>query len=308
MSLPFALSSFGLSAALGLGLALAPGATAPVWAEVQAEPAQTEPAQAGQEAPVADAARIAALADTMKMDDIIGVMREEGLEYGRTLSEEMFPEKGGPQWEAGVALIYDAATMRSRFDAALAEGLAGAGPELEAIEGFFGSPQGQSILQLEIEARRALLDSDLEDAAKLAWAELSAEGGARVDQLTRFAEVNDLIESNVMGAMNANLAFYRGLSESGAFPQEMTEDQMLSDVWGQEPDVRAETTDWLFPFLSLAYQPLSDEDLDAYIAFSETPAGQKMNAALFAAYDVVFTRISYDLGRAAASQMQGEDI
>ena len=111
-----------------------------------------------------------------------------------------------------------------------------------------------------------------------------------------------------MGAMNANLAFYRGLSESGAFPAEMTEDQMLSDVWAQEPDVRAETTDWLYPFLSLAYQPLSDDQLEAYIAFSETAAGDRLNGALFAAFDKVFTQISYDLGRAAAGQMQGEDI
>ncbi|MFN4156488.1 MAG: hypothetical protein ACK4HF_17730 [Paracoccaceae bacterium] len=298
MSLPSSFAPVALSVALGLGLALAPVAVGQMWAE----------APVAQVPPVLDQARVAALATMLRMDDIIGVMREEGLKYGRTLSAEMFPDNGGAQWEAVVALIYDPATMRRRFDAALAQALAGAGPEVDAIESFFGSGQGQTLLRLEIEARRALLEAEAEDAAKLAWEDLRAEGGARVDQLTRFAEVNDLIESNVMGAMNANLAFYRGLSESGAFPQAMTEDQMLSDVWGQEPDVRAETTDWLFPFLSLAYQPLSDADLDAYIAFSETPAGQRLNAALFAAYDAVFTRISYDLGRAAARQMQGEDI
>ena len=298
MSAPFAFASLGLSVALGLGLALAPVATGAARAQ----------ASAGQAAPAVSAARVSAVTDMMMMADIMSVMRDEGLEYGKTLATEMFPDKGGAQWDAVVALIYDPATMRSRFDAALMESFAGADSELDQIEAFFGSDRGQTILRLEIEARRALMDDDVEDAAKLAWQDMSAEGGARVDRLTRFAEANDLIESNVMGAMNANLAFYRGMSESGVFPQEMTEDQMLSDVWGQEPAVRVETTDWLFPFLSLAYQPLSDEDLDAYVAFSETEAGQKLNAALFAAYDVVFTQISYDLGRAAASQMQGEDI
>lgn len=297
MSVPSVLGLLGLSA-FGFGLALAP---------IGIHPAHAEAVQV-QVPPPVDAARVSALTDTMMMGDIMAVMREEGLEYGKTLSSEMFPDQSGAQWDAVVALIYDSATMRSRFDAALAQALVGAEPELEEIENFFGSEQGQNILRLEIEARRALLDSELEDAAKLAWEDLRAEGGPRVEKLTQFVEANDLIESNVMGAMNANLAFYRGLSESGAFPQEMTEDQMLSDVWGQEPDVRAETTDWLFPFLSLAYRPLTDEDLSAYIAFSETPAGQKMNSALFAAYDAVFTRISYDLGRAAAKQMQGEDI
>lgn len=298
MSQPFALTTHFLSLALGVGIAMCPVATAPARADLSL----------GQSQPAVDAARTARLTDIMKMDEIIAVMREEGMEYGRTLSSEMFPDKGGAQWDAIVALIYDPDTMRKRLDGALGQALAAAGGDLEAIETFFGSAQGQEILRLEIEARRALLDTAVEEAAKLAWEDLKAEGGARLDKLNRFAEVNDLIESNVMGAMNANLAFYRGLSESGAFPEEMTEDQMLSDVWGQEPDVRAETTDWLFPFLSMAYQPLSDDTLDAYIAFSETKAGQTMNAALFAAFDAVFTKISYDLGRAAAKQMQGEDI
>ena len=296
MSFPSAFAVLGLTAALGLGLTFAP--VAPAWAETASE----------QTAPQADAMRITALTETLRMGDIFAVMREEGLEYGQTLSDEMFADNGGPQWDAAVALIYDAATMRSRFDAALTEALAGSGSELAAIEEFFGSAQGQAILQLEVEARRAMLDTDIEDAAKLAWEDMQAAGGARVDSLTRFAEINDLIESNVMGAMNANLAFYRGMSENGAFPEKMTEDEMLADVWGQEPDVRAETADWLFPYMMLAYQPLSEQDLDAYIAFSETLAGQKLNAALFSAFDSVFTRISYDLGRAAAGQMQGQDI
>ena len=198
--------------------------------------------------------------------------------------------------------------MTARFEMAMAKDLGGAEADLLAIEAFFGSAQGQRILQLEIEARRALLDQSVEDAAKVGWEDLQADGKARADQLRRFAQVNDLIESNVMGALNANLAFYRGLATSSSFGKEMPEDQMLSDVWEQEPSIRQETEDWLYPFLSLAYQPLPDADLDAYTAFSETPAGKRMNAALFAAFDAVFTKISYDLGVAAAIQMQGDDI
>lgn len=286
--------------ALGLGVALTFGA--PMIRPALAESVATAPVAS------VDAARIAALSSTMLMDEILAVMRDEGLDYGRTLEAEMFSGNGGADWEKVVGLIYDTKAMRQRLDAALAQALASAGDDLALIEEFYGSERGQKILRLEIEARRALLDSDVEDAAKLAWEDLRDADDPRAAKLTEFATVNDLIESNVMGAMNANLAFYRGLSESGAFPQEMTEDQMLADVWSQEPDVRAETEDWLYPFLSLAYQPLPDEDLEAYIAFSESSAGQKMNAALFAAFDVVFSKISYDLGRAAAKQMQGEDI
>lgn len=298
MSALSALPAFGFSVALGLAVVLSPMSSGTAFAE--GEQAQ---APSG-----VDLARVTALTDSMLMGDIIGVMREEGIDYGRTLAAEMFPDKRGAEWEAVVSLIYDEATMRSRFDAALAEALKEAGPEMAAIEGYIASDPVQRALKLEVEARRTLLDPLAEDAAKLAWEDMKAEGGPRVDQILRFAEVNDLIESNVMGALNANLAFYRGLAESGAFPDEMTEDQMLADVWGQEAEVRSDTEAWLFPFLSLAYLPLEDSDMAAYIDFSASPAGQRLNAALFAAFDLVFTRISYDLGRAAAKQMQGEDI
>jgi hypothetical protein len=64
----------------------------------------------------------------------------------------------------------------------------------------------------------------------------------------------------------------------------------------------------VFPFLTLTYQPLSDADLQAYIAFSKTPAGQRVNAAMFQAYDALFDEISRDLGRAFGLALQGDDI
>ena len=85
-----------------------------------------------------------------------------------------------------------------------------------------------------------------------------AERDPRLDLLDRFAEANDLIEENVSGALNSNLAFYRGMSEGGAFTgAEMTEEEMLSEVWSQEDDIRAETAGWLYPFLMLAYESVS---------------------------------------------------
>ncbi len=271
--------------------------------------AQTEPqAETTAQGQAVTAERVVRLSDTLMMGAIMDIMQQEGLEYGKTLEKDLFPERGGDRWTAIVAEIYDTTKMRSRFDMALGKELAGAGTDIAAMEAFFESAQAQRILILEVEARRALLDQAVEDAAKVGWEDLQAEGKARADQLRRFAEVNDLIESNVMGALNANLGFYRGLATASSIAADMTEEDMLSDGWGQEPSIRQETEEWLFPFLSLAYQPLPDADLDAYIAFSETPAGQRMNTALFAAFDSLFTQISYDLGAAAALQMQGDDI
>ena len=251
---------------------------------------------------------VASLAQTMRIGEIIEVLREEGIEYGKTLEIDMFPGAGGPAWAAEVDRIYDAVRMQEAFQSGLARELARAPDGITAMQDFFGSDLGQKVLRLEIEARRALLDDPAEEAAKLAWEDMSGSDSGRVALLERFAAANDLVESNVMGALNANLSFYQGMAEGGAFGDEMTEDQMLADVWGQEAEVREQVADWLFPYLALAYAPLTDDELEAYITYSESPAGQQLNAALFAAFDGVFTPVSKALGLAVARELQGQDI
>lgn len=289
------LRPFALALLLGL-------AALPLRAEVAPAPAETTAIDPALQV------RIAAFAEVLQIGPVFDVMREEGLDYGRTLEDEMFPGAGGAGWMATVELVYDSALMRQRFDPVFQRALARDPAALGAMEAFFGSERGQRILALEIEARRALMDEAVEDAARIATEEMEASGDPRLDLVRQLAAAGDLVEMNVAGALNANLAFYRAMADAGAFPGEMTEDDMLAEVWGQEPEVRAETEDWLFPYLVLAYQPLPDEDLAAYIAFSESSEGRALNAALFAAFDVVFTSISADLGRAVAQRMQGDDI
>ena len=249
------------------------------------------------------------LSKTLQIGAILAVMREEGLVYGTKLEPELFPGKGGASWSSEVSRIYDVAAMQAQFDASLVKALMTEdAAKLDVMEGFFASTRGQRILMLEIEARRALLDDATEDAAKVNVAEMEAAGDPRLALIRKFAEANDLIEMNVAGALNANLAFFKGMAAAGAFDDEMTEDQMLSNVWSQEPDIRGETETWLFPYLALAYQPLSDDDMDAYLAFSDLEEGKVLNAAVFAAFNDLFTSISAELGRAAAKHMRGEDI
>lgn len=314
----FGLSAGGLSAGLAATVAgaLVDGAalaqTAPQTVPPRPQPAEPLPAAPAQvpadPASGAVPAQIRALGDVLQIDGVLDVMRAEGTDYGATLRDEMFAGKGGAAWEATVARIYDPARMRGEFDVALAKALQGDAPVIAAATAFFDSPRGRRILDLELEARRALLDEATETAAKEAAAQMQAEGSPRFEALQRFAATNDLIELNVMGALNSNLAFYRGLMRGGAFDDSMSEEDMLADVWAQEGDLRMETEDWLWPYLALAYGPLSDEELQAYADFSATAEGGRLNAAIFAAFDVIFLRVSEELGLAAARQMQGEDI
>jgi hypothetical protein len=249
---------------------------------------------------------VEALMQAMDMDGLFEVMHLEGQDYGVMLEEELFTGRGGAAWDAIVSQTYDPTEMYDRFATRFSAELEGV--DVAPITEFFASDLGQRIVNYEITARRALLEEGIEEAAQETWREMAEAGDARLAQVEEFVAVNDLVESNVMGAMNANLAFYGGLLDGNAFPRQMSEEMVLSDVWAQEEMIREDTTEWVHSYLLMAYQPLSDEDLETYIAMARTDEGRALNRALFAAFDDVFTDISATLGLAASRFIVGQDI
>lgn len=247
-----------------------------------------------------------AMFQALGLPDMIGIMREEGIVYGAEIGADLFDGRVTGEWTQLVSDIYDADRMGAQVLAVLQDEIS---PQnAESIIAFFTSEPGETIISLEVAARRALLDDDLEEAASEAAALASADETPRYQLIEQFVDANDLVETNVVGAMNSNYAFYRGLVDGGALGQQLTDDQILADVWGQEPEIRQNTTEWVYTFLLLAYQPLDDSDLETYIAFSETEAGQDLNQALFTSFDGVFESISRALGLGSARFMVAEDI
>lgn len=246
------------------------------------------------------------LSDAMELTAILEVMREEGIAYGEELAADMFAGAASADWQADVAEIYAADRLNEMFLTKLEDELADA--DLAPMADFFVSDLGRRVVTLEVSARRAMLDEAVEEAADLTLEDKMAEADPRLDLLREFVETGDLVEANVVGGMNSNYAFYRGLIAGGAFPYDMSEDQILSDVWGQEREIREETRQWLMSYLLLAYDPLSDEDLEAYTQFFETEPGKDLNRALFAAFDVMFTDVSYQLGLLAAKNMVSQEL
>jgi len=239
---------------------------------------------------------------------LLDVFRLNGIAYASTLQISMFPDDGGPDWDRSVDAIYDPARLRGAFDAALTAELSVDPAAVTEILAFFGSERGQRIATLEVEALRTLLDTAAKEAAQVTVDKMTAARDPRIDLITRLIEAGDLFEMNVAGALGGELAFAQGMTEAGAYGNQMTEEQTLRDVWGQEEHIRAETQAWLYAYLVLAYQPLQDADLLAYIDFFESPAGQKLNAALFVAFGKVFEQVSHDLGLTAGGRILSNDI
>lgn len=253
---------------------------------------------------------VAGLYEALALSDMIAIMRDEGMVYGAEIAADMFAGAPSKQatadWNATVAAIYDAPRMEAEVMAALAAALDG--QDVAPMVGFFTTAPGTDFIRLEVSARRALLDEEVEAMAKEAAAVAIADGGPRYDLIRRFVEANDLVETNVVGAMNSNFAFYIGMMNGGALPVELTEAELLADVWSREDEIRVNTSEWVYSFLLMAYQPLADAEIEPYITFSETVPGKALNRAVFMAFDGMFENISVALGQASAVYMIGQEL
>lgn len=246
------------------------------------------------------------LFDIIGLTDIIDIMREEGVTYGAQIGTDLFPDRVGPSWSVAVEAIYDPSKMQSAVKSAFVASLEG--DDVDAMGVFFRSDMGRDFVNLEVSARRALLNKATEAASNEIASIARAEKSPRFQLVDQFVQTNDLIETNVVGALNSNYAFYSGLMQGGELDGTMSDAQILSDVWDQEPEIRTSTTDWIYSFLMLAYDPASDADLEAYIAFSQSDAGQQLNTALFDAFDGYFEDISFKLGQEAARMLSGAEL
>lgn len=270
--------------------------------------AQTSDVAPTEAAPTEAEVSIPSLAAALQLDALFAILRDEGMTYSDTLEADMFPGGGGPEWAADVASIYAVTDLRRTFDAVLQAELADDPDMLAEILAFYTSDVGKRVVGLEIEARRAFVDTATEEAARVAADKRFAARDPLVPLLRRFIEAGDLIEMNVAGSMSGSLAFLTGMSDAGVYGEAMPAEDIMSQVWGQEDQIRDDTTSWLYAYLGLAYAPLSEADMQAYIDFMESPAGKRVNSALFTAFDRVFHTVSYDLGGAAARAMLGRDI
>lgn len=239
----------------------------------------------------------------LRTSDLLQVMADEGISEGEDLRQDMLGGRGGIGWNGILANIYGLPQMeaefRATFDAELAE------TDIAPLLAFFASETGTKVTQYEVEGRRAISSDDVEEAAKAAFAARDPDS-TRSELLDRFTELNDLVEYNVAGTMTSNLAFFNGLVAGGGF--EMEESEILATVWEREEEIRANTTAWMGGYLTFTYDRLSDDEMAEYVALSEMPAGRDLNRALFAGFFKVFTRISFDLGKAASGFMMTEEL
>jgi hypothetical protein len=249
----------------------------------------------------ADPARLYQL---MHLDELIEVMHEEGERQGQDLAQELFTRGATEQWQAQIARIYDVKRMQAMVRDSLVRDLQG--QPAEVLVGFYSSDLGQKMIAHEIEARRAMVDPAIEQAARDTYQTLLTDDHPRTQLVARFIASGDLLERNLSSALNSTFHYYRGLRDGGAL--EGSEQDLLRDVWAQEGESRADIHEWLYGFLLLAAQPFSDAELTTYVTAMEGPQGRRLNQALFVAFDAMYNDISYALGLLSAKELMRQDL
>ncbi len=244
------------------------------------------------------------LLDALGVPQIVEVMREEGIEYGDTLAADMIPSGGSAGWGATIGRIYDQARMLATVQEVFAAEFGDA--ETEGLLEFFTSETGKQIVSLELSARNAMRDDEIEDAARAAFDDLDGTNSEPLAAIAEFVATNDLVEANLVGALNANYMFYLGLVDGGAL--QMSEAEILTEVWSSEEETRADTREWVYAFLLMAYRPLEDGVVEEYTELSRTEPGRALNRALFAGFNKMYDDISYALGMAVAREMQVQEL
>ena len=260
-----------------------------IWGPVQAQTIPVQTIQAEEPKQVLRA---------LGLPDVIAVMRQEGLAQGADMSGSLLPSGAASDWQRSLEMIYNLDRMENTITRRFFKELGDV--DMAPVLAFLTSPTGQRLVALKLSAREAMMEGDIEQAARAAFRALDEKSDARLTVL------NDLVEANITGALNANYAYYRGLHKSGALG--MSNQQMLEQVWSGEAEARADINECVFAFLLMAYTPLGEDVVSEYAALSQTVAGKRMNRALFAGFDEMFRDISFALGMATGRILQTQEL
>ncbi|MCV6587046.1 MAG: hypothetical protein OIF47_16080 [Marinibacterium sp.] len=260
-------------------------------------------AQAEQDGPGGQGARVGQLLDLLQMDDLLDAVRAEGLGTAQDLGDETLDPPATRRLMQQARGIYGTARLQACVRAVLGQALDT--ETLDASIRFLSGDLGRRVVTLETSARVAMTDLWTQDKARTRYAEISRDDPL-LAAVTRFADATDLLGRNNSASMAAIARFYDGLADGGFLDPSYTD--IGAELRAQRAEVEADNRDWLYGFMLLAYGPLTPEDFDAYTTFYASPPGQRLNAAIFDAFDRMGRDTSYDLGLALARIATERDL
>ncbi|NPD15823.1 DUF2059 domain-containing protein [Xinfangfangia sp. D13-10-4-6] len=257
---------------------------------------------------VTQAATVDDLKASLGIPALFKVLAREGQDYGASLDDGMLGGRGGAGWRQTVMRIYEPSRLEARFSQVFQEAIGNQPGVIAEANAFFNTPLGQRVVTRERETRETLLDPDAKEAAEVEAGKLRDARSPRLRQIRRLIEAADLIEGNVASGLTGAAAFNEALSATLPEAQRLPEIDRMAQIWRQEGEIRASTGLWLLSFMTLAYAPLTDEELQAWVDFSASDSGRALNQALFTAYSETFREVMAELGHEVGLAALGKQI
>ena len=241
----------------------------------------------------------------LHMDEIVEIIRAEGIEEATRTAEIYLRSKGkNGTFRSDIDILYDPKNL-STF---LVEGIANrlSKKDVELVLVFYNGSLGAKIAQLEASARLAISDNAIKSMA----IETAKSAGSKDLQRYKMLKENinelELVEYNMKGALASQYGFLTALSRSADI--NLSQDRILSMLSGSEEELREEVSAWLMGYSYMAYQPLSDDDLQLYLDFLMSTSGKALNAALFDVFNALSVKTASALGGFIASSRQARDL
>ena len=118
----------------------------------------------------------------------------------------------------------------------------------------------------------------------------------RSDRIQRFMQVVRVSEGMASLIINNNLAIANGLAMTAPVQELINLEALSKQLESQRPQLIASMDKRLLAEYAYIYRTVTDAEIDAYIAFAETPSGRKYHAAFIAAIERAMTEASLVVG------------
>lgn len=237
-------------------------------------------------------ANVDRLVDAMGLPALVEVFAIEGQESAPNLNAQFLNGQGGDILAQTVRDLYDPARLEQELRAGMIATLDGDMAAQALL--FFESDLGARIVDLEVQARRAMMDERLEEAAQSA-------PSANSDAITGFLGARTLVERNTNTTITARTAFFEGMAMTAPGFD-------APDIEALRDTVAAQTERWLRGYYALAHSPLSADDVAIYTAFWNTDVGQALDDALFDTFGDSYATLSFGLGQMVGRLLPQNDL
>ncbi|MEL7099149.1 MAG: hypothetical protein AAGM84_10015 [Pseudomonadota bacterium] len=245
-------------------------------------------------APLAVSAQSAVdrLFDAAGLPELIASFADDSRLGARDLDDSFLQGQGGDVFAETIDRLHDPARLIETMRAGVSDRL---DPDdaAQALS-FVESEMGQRIARLEVEARQAMSNDDVEAAA------LAAADRAD-DAVVAMIELRNLPERNADISFNAQVAFWAGVAATAP-------DFDVPDIEGQRDAIAARSRTWVTGFYMLVASALEDGDLETYSAFWDTEVAEAWDDAVSAALEEMYSELSFATGQAVGRLLPQNEL